>query len=103
MTTKLKNDFVPTQFIGTYSTAGLNYYQHNSTALLIKVCERKQPTALKPRKYVMHRTADGKFQFLTSLYPGNSQDTYTAEIARVYFVVNFTQDTVTVSQKSKPL
>lgn len=103
MTAKLNNDFVPTQFIGTYSTAGQNYYQHNSTALLIKVCERKQPTALKPRKYVMHRTADGKFQFLTSLYPGNSHDTYKAEIARVYFIVTFTQDTLTVCQKPKPL
>lgn len=96
-------DFAPANFLGNYSTAGQQYYQNNSTDLLIKICERKQPTAFKPRKYVMHRTADGKFNFLTSLYPGNDQDTYTAEIQRVYFTVNMTAESLTVTVKSKPL
>jgi len=97
-----KTVFAPALFLGTYSKTGQQYYQHSSTDLLIKVCDRKQPTALKPRKYVMHRTADGKFNFLTSLYPGNDPDTFTAEIARVYFTVNLSADNLTVSLKSKP-
>jgi hypothetical protein len=89
----------PGQFIGHYTSQGGNYYQNTTSNLLIKVCERKQPTALKPRLYVVNRTADGKFPFVSSLYPQPQQSKFTAEINRTYFNVEMTDQDIIITQK----
>lgn len=89
----------PIQFIGQYTTQGGKYYQNTTTNLLIKICERKQPTALKPRLYVVSKTIEGQFPFITSLYPQPKEDHYTAEIDRKYFNVCLTEETITITQK----
>ena len=99
--TPATGNFTPEQFAGHYTSTGQTYYQNNTSGYLVKLCERKQPTALKPRLYLVQRTADGKFPFLSSLYPRVEKDTYTAEIKRVYFIVEFNQDTLNVSVIAK--
>lgn len=84
------------QFIGTYESKGGNYFQNNTNGFLIKVCERKEPTALKPRFYTLNRTDNGKFDFLTSFYPMDKTDTYKAEIRRQYFEIVYTKETLIV-------
>jgi hypothetical protein len=91
-----KNFNVP-NFVGTYTNSGQTYYQNNTTGLVVKVCERKEPTALKPRLYLVERTQDGRFPFLSSLYPRKESDTYTAEIGKVYFIVELVNGTLKVS------
>ena len=75
------------QFCGTYTAQSSQYFQNNITNLLVKVCERKNANALKPTKYLMARSEDGKFKYLTSLYPRHS--VHIAEINGVFFTVEF--------------
>jgi hypothetical protein len=89
----------PIQFIGQYTAQGGKYYQNSTTNLLIKVCERKQPTALKPRLYLVSKTIEGQFPFISSLYPQSKEDHYTAEINRKYFNVVMTEETINISDK----
>ena len=76
-----------TQFCGTYTAQNEQYFQNNTTNFLVKVCERKNPNALKPTKYLMTRDENGKFTYLTSLYPRNGVNI--AEMGGKYFVVEF--------------
>lgn len=85
------------QFPGNYTIQGSNYFQNQSNNLLIKVCTRLQETQLKPKFYLMNRTPDGKFVFLSSLYPtGILTNTYKVEIQRKYFTVIYTGSTFNV-------
>jgi hypothetical protein len=78
----------PVKFAGHFSPEGTSgAYFKNTHGLLVKVCERKEFTPLRPRLYLMHRTDDGQFRYLTSLYPMPSADMYRAEIAGRYFSV----------------
>jgi hypothetical protein len=76
-----------TQFCGTYTAQSSQYFQNNSTNFLVKVCERKNPNALKPTQYLMSRSEDGKFKYLTSLYPRHG--VHVAEINGVFLTVEF--------------
>jgi len=60
------------------------YYTNASSGLTFKLCERKEPTALKPQYYLMQRNATS-WMYLTSLYP--KKDGYTIEIKRKYFTL----------------
>lgn len=84
-----KLTFTPADlFTGHYTTEGTSgAYFKNSNGFLIKVCERKEYTPLRPRLYLMNRTDDGKFKYLTSLYP-IAPETYRAEIHGRYFSVS---------------
>ena len=75
------------QFSGNYTDQGSNYFQNQTTNLLIKVCTRLEYTALKPRVYLMSRTNEGKFVFLSSMYPMKLENNYKVEIQRKYFNV----------------
>jgi len=75
------------QFCGTYTAQNLQYFQNNTTNFLVKVCERKNPNALKPTMYLMTRDMNGKFTYLTSLYP--RQGIHLAEIKGLHFIVEF--------------
>lgn len=83
-----KSTFAPADlFTGRYTTEGTSgAYFKNSNGFLIKVCERKDYTPLRPRLYLMSRTETGSFKYLTSLYPMGT-DVYRAEISRLYFSV----------------
>lgn len=84
-------------FVGTYSLQGSNYYQNNTTNLLVKLCERKQPNALKPSFYLLTRNEQGKFNYLTSLYPRHG--IFVAEIKQRYFIVELKKELMTISAK----
>jgi hypothetical protein len=85
-------------FTGRYTTEGTSgAYFKNSNGLLIKVCERKDYTPLRPRLYLMSRANDGKFKYLTSLYP-IAPETYRAEISRLYFSVVLNSEGVHVQR-----
>ena len=88
-------------FVGHYTATGSNYYQHSTTSELIKVCERKQPTAIKPRLYLVSKTIDGRFPFLSSLYPQSKENTFTAEINRIYYNVVVTDESIEVTSKQQ--
>ena len=95
MNAKIKGGINPTtgenpqiQFCGTYTAQNEQYFQNNTNNFLVKVCERKNPNALKPTKYLMTRDENGKFKYLTSLYPRNGVNI--AEISGKFFVVEFT-------------
>ena len=77
-------------FAGTYQNTGSTFYQNEQNGIILKVCQRLKPNALKPQFYVMHHSSDGKQSFLTSLYPIN-ENKYRAEIARAYFLVEYDQ------------
>lgn len=90
-------NFTPDHFTGQYTPTGGNYYQNNTSGLLVKVCTRVKQEKHKPREYLMHREPDGRFTFLSSLYPQTEPDTYRAEIQRHYFTVQYTPDGLQVS------
>lgn len=60
------------------------YYTNSENGLTFKLCERKEPTPLKPQYYLMQRNANG-WMYLTSLYPKTNG--YTIEIKRKYYTV----------------
>jgi hypothetical protein len=86
-------------FTGQYVATGGNYYQHTTHLHLIKVCERKTQTKNKPPLYVVSRSIDGQFPFLSSLYPQPKKDTFIAEINRIYFYVTISENTINVTKK----
>lgn len=86
------------KFPGQYTNQGGNYYQNSTSGILVKLCQRKEPNALKPLHYLVENTG-GKFTFLTSLYPQSEPEIYQAEINRKYYSVSFTGDTLNVRQK----
>lgn len=90
-------NFNPAEFAGHYTPTGGSYFQNNTSGLLVKVCTRVKQEKHKPREYIMHRTPDGQFRFLTSLYPQPDPDTYRAEVQRHYFTVHYTPDGLQVS------
>lgn len=94
-----KDFYKPVQFSGNYTATGGNYYQHTTTSELIKVCQRKQPTANKPTLYLVSKTIDGRYPFLSSLYQQTTPNTFTAEINRVYYNVVMDTDSLTITQK----
>jgi hypothetical protein len=88
------------RFIGNYDVTGSSgdYYQ-NQKGVLLKLCERKSTTPLKPLLYLMYRDqSSGKFAFLTSLYP-DGNGTYTAEISKRYFTVSLNTHQLNVWRK----
>lgn len=91
--------FTVDQFTGHYDSKGGNYYQHSTTFELIKVCERKQGTAYKPKLYIVSKTIEGKFPFISSLYPQSTSNMFTAEINRVYFNVEVTSENINITKK----
>lgn len=86
-------------FTGQYVATGGNYYQHTTHSHLIKVCTRKLQTKNKPPLYIVSRSADGQFPFLSSLYPQPIKDTFIAEINRIYFNVTISENAINVSKK----
>lgn len=91
--------FTADLFTGHYNSTGGNYYQHSTTSELIKVCERKQPTANKPRLYLVSKTIEGQYPFLSSLYPQGKENMFTAEIQRKYFNIELTQEALIITKK----
>ena len=94
MNAKIKGGINPTNlnhphyfFVGTYTAQSGQYFQNTKTNFLVKLCERKNPNALKPTMYLMTRDMNGKFTYLTSLYP--RQGTHLAEIKGLHFIVEF--------------
>jgi len=85
-------------FAGSYQLEGQSgdYFLNPASGLLVKVCERKEHTPLRPRLYLMHRTSEGRFQYLTGLYPLAEADTYRAELDRRYYVVTLTPDALNI-------
>lgn len=94
-------NFRPDQFTGTFTATGKQYFENIQTGILLKVCERKQPTQLKPPKYIVSRSTDGKFTFISSLYPTDQDNKFTAELQRVYFTVTLDTDKLIVSPKNQ--
>lgn len=93
-TARVKLSFDPATFTGAYRVEGEsgNYFLNPDSGLLVKLCERKDYSPLRPRWYLMHRKGEA-FRYLTSLYSNpNSPDLYTAEIQRRYFTVEFSPD-----------
>ena len=62
-----------------------NSYYKSANGLLIKLCERKKPDALKPANYLMRRFESGKWQYLSSLY--DRQDHKVCDIDGITFRV----------------
>lgn len=87
---------IHTALAGTYTTTGGNYYTNPDTGIVIKLCTRKQSTALKPAHYAMHRTTTGKEVYLTSFYP-QANGTHTAECNGKYYAVVLEPDAITFS------
>ncbi len=83
---------------GIYKHTGGQYYE-STCGHLVKVLERKQPTALRPKLYLMQRTAAGKLEYLTSLYPNPGPDVFTAEVQRRYYTVQWTDAGLIVTPK----
>lgn len=96
---RVKLSFDPSAFPGTYHKEGNSgiHFLNPQTGLLLKLCERKEYTALRPRLYLMKRDASG-FHFLTSLYPKPNGE-YTAEIQRIFFSVSMMPDGLMISGK----
>lgn len=84
---------------GQYVSEGGDYYLNQQTQLLIKLCERKQPTAFKPRFYIVHRTKDNKFIFISSLYPQDIENTYIAENSKHYFFIKKEGQSINITAK----
>jgi hypothetical protein len=96
---RVKLSFDLNRFAGTYKVEGEsgNYFLNPQSDLLVKLCERKEFTALRPQSYLMHRTGE-QFKYLTSLYPHAGTDqVFTAEILRTYFTVVFSDDRTTLT------
>jgi hypothetical protein len=82
------------EFLGNYSRTGQtsNYFQNDANGLTFKLCERKEPTPLRPQFYLMQRISeDSKWIYLTSLYP-KAQGYYLAELQRRYFKITISTD-----------
>jgi hypothetical protein len=94
-----KDSFNIGLFTGQYVNQGGEYYLNQQTQLLIKVCERKQPTTIKPRFYVVHRTQDNKFVFISSLYPQELENTFIAENRKQYFIVKKEGQSINITAK----
>jgi hypothetical protein len=94
-----KDSFNIGLFTGQYVNQGGEYYLNQQTQLLIKICERKQPTAIKPRFYVVHRSIDNKFLFISSLYPQATENTFIAENSKQYFVVKKDGQIINITAK----
>jgi len=88
---KSELNFKLSDFTGCYSneiTESPKYFTNPETGLTFKLCERKEPTPLRPKYYLMQRVNGNVWNYLTSFYP--KIDCYIAEIQRNYFIVNFT-------------
>ena len=81
------------QIIGRYvpDTPNSQYYKNEANDLTFKLCERKEPTPLRPQYYLMQRLTSGAWVYLTSLYP-RSNGTYVVEIQKQYFKVLLSTD-----------
>lgn len=81
------------QIIGRYvpDTPGSQYYKNEANDLTFKLCERKEPTPLRPQYYLMQRLKGGAWVYLTSLYP-REQGYFIIEIQRNYYKVNLATD-----------
>jgi hypothetical protein len=73
------------------------YFFNKENDLLFKVCERKEHTRLKPKIYLVNRTQDNKFNFISSLYP-NEQGNYIAEYQKIYYNVTLTETSLTIKR-----
>lgn len=62
-----------------------NSYYKSANGLLIKLCERKKPDALKPANYLMRRFESGEWKYLSSLY--DRQDHKVCDIDGITFRV----------------
>jgi hypothetical protein len=87
-------------FVGHYNFTGSNYYQHSEhSQFIIKVCERKNQTKNKPPLYIVSKSSDKEFPFLSSLYPTQLENCFIAEINRQYFKVTRNEDSLTIDKK----
>lgn len=62
-----QNENFNNQWETTFTHQSNTYYKSPS-GLLIKLCERKKPDALKPLNYLMRRYPSGEWKYLSSLY-----------------------------------
>lgn len=88
---KSELNFKLSDFTGCYSSEiaeSPKYFTNLQTGLTFKLCERKEPTLLRPKYYLMQRVDGNRWNYLTSFYPKTYG--YIAEIQRKYFVVKFT-------------
>jgi hypothetical protein len=93
----LINNSKDINIVGDYQKEGSNYYYNQSNDFLLKVCERKQHTRLKPKIYLVNRTQDNKFNFISSLYP-NEQGNYIAEYQKIYYNVTLNETSLTIKR-----
>jgi hypothetical protein len=86
-------NFPLSEFHGNYTAdkPHSQYYTNPQTNLTFKLCERKEPTPLRPQYYLMQRLTSGAWVYLTSLYP-RSNGTYVVEIQKQYFKVLLSTD-----------
>lgn len=93
-TTRGKSFSDAATFAGHYALEGTSghYFLNPATGLLVKLCERKEHTPLRPRLYLMQRNDAGRFEYLTGLYPMTEPNTYRAELARRYYAVHVAPD-----------
>lgn len=68
---KSQTENFPNQWETTFTHQSNSYYKSES-GLLIKLCERKKPDALKPLNYLMRRYESGEWKYLSSLYSRQS-------------------------------
>jgi hypothetical protein len=90
-----RDNVTPAQLIGQYTAESKEYYHNTTTDLLIKVCKRNQPTRFKPKLYIVTRTIENKYIFISSLYP-QPNGNYTAEVDKVYMNVCLSEKTLTI-------
>jgi hypothetical protein len=96
-----RDNVTPEQLIGQYTAESKQYYHNNTTNLLVKVCQRNEPTRFKPKLYLVSRTTDNKYVFISSLYPQDNGQ-YIAEVDKVYMDVCLTDKTLTIIKKQNP-
>jgi hypothetical protein len=80
------------QFSGHYVPDAPNslYFKNTVHGVTFKLCERKEPTPLRPQYYLMQRQDSNAWVYLTSLYP--NKNGFTAEIEGHYFKVSMLPD-----------
>jgi hypothetical protein len=91
--------FNPDLFVGHYNFTGSNYYQHQTHSHFIKLCERKTLTKNKPPLYIVSKSADKGFMFLSSLYPTQLENCFIAEINRQYFKLTKSDESLTIDKR----
>lgn len=97
--TSSSGNLQPEHFSGNYSSIGGSYFQHSELFHIVKVRERKKLTTNKPPLFMIYKTIEGEYKFISSLYPVPIPNTYNAEINGIYFKVIKSETSLIISKK----